>query len=94
MRFSVKFFAIINVFCEKCEHLILVYQKDRTGRIKRCYLNRIVSQASFAALQKQVKDHYKLGNLVCNYGSVIGFPMKYKDGRLAFRLIRGKYKRY
>lgn len=32
-------------------------------------------------------------NLVCDCGEIIGYPMKHKDGRLAYHLERGKFKR-
>jgi len=32
-------------------------------------------------------------NLVCDCGEILGYPMKHKDGRLAFRLERGKFTR-
>ena len=86
---------IIDVSCAVCGKLIFVYQKDGPGWLKRCYLNRIVEPEEYAKMQKDktIKDTNDFGNLVCNCGKVIGSPMKHKDGRLAFHLIRGKFKR-
>lgn len=86
---------IINVSCEECGKLIFVYQKDGPGWLKRCYLNRIIEPKEYAEMQKNkdIKDVSDFSNLICSCGNVIGSPMKHKDGRLAFHLIRGKFKR-
>lgn len=86
---------IINVSCEKCGGLIFVYQKDGPGWLKRCYLNRIVSPEKYSLLQgnKMIKESKDLKNLVCSCGNIIGSPMKHKDGRLAYHLIRGNFQR-
>ncbi|MDO8508641.1 MAG: hypothetical protein Q7S27_03065 [Nanoarchaeota archaeon] len=85
---------IIKVQCIKCGDMLLTYQKDGPGWLKRCYLNRIISPENYHDLQfnKTLKEK-DLGNLVCACGKVIGSPMKHKDGRLAFHLIRGNFKR-
>lgn len=79
---------IINVLCSRCENKLLVYQKDGPGWLKRCYLNRIIEP------KYDVKTDLKnMKNLTCSCGEIIGSPMMHKDGRLAFHLIRGKFKR-
>ena len=72
---------IIKVKCAKCNNLLFLYQKDGPGWLKRCYLNRIISEKRFSPSKK----------LECC--GVIGIPIKYKDGRDAFHLIHGKFKR-
>jgi|SRR3989339_150356 len=84
---------IINVSCVKCGKLLFVYQKDGPGWLKRCYLNRIISPEKYSTLKDKVKDPKQLGNLVCQCGEVLGSPIIYKDGRIAFHLIRGNFKR-
>ena len=86
---------VISVACMKCSTLLFVYQKDGPGWLKRCYLNRMLSPASYAQLQKNplIKEPKDLKNLQCSCGEIIGSPMRHKDGRLAFHLIRGKFKR-
>jgi len=86
---------IVKVSCMKCGRILFVYQKDGPGWLKRCYLNRIIEPEKYANLQydSKIKDLKDLGNLICECGAVIGSPMKHKDGRLAFYLIRGKFKR-
>jgi len=84
---------IIKLMCTNCGKLLFLYQKDGPGWLKRCYLNRIIAPEKYANLQHNVKETKNLNNLVCECGSIIGFPTKHKDGRLAFALIRGKFKR-
>lgn len=86
---------IINVSCANCGNQVLVYQKDGSGWLKRCYLNRILSPEKYILLQKNKKINKPsdLQNLLCKCGKIIGSPMQYKDGRLAFHLIRGNFKR-
>ena len=86
---------IINVNCMKCGRLLFVYQKDGHGWLKRCYLNRILAPEKYASLQynKNIKSPSDISNLICECGNVIGSPMRHKDGRIAYHLIRGKFKR-
>jgi len=84
---------MVNVSCMKCGELLFVYQKDGPGWLKRCYLNRIISPEKYSNLQKEITGIEDMKNLKCSCGEVIGSPMKHKDGRLAFHLIRGKFKR-
>ena len=85
---------IINVSCMKCGKLLFIYQKDGPGWLKRCYLNRIIAPEKYSKLQTLgLKEPKGLGNLICECGETIGSPMRNKDRRLAFHLIRGKFKR-
>ncbi len=86
---------IINISCVSCGRIIFVYQKDGPGWLKRCYLNRILEPIKYSKMQKdnKITAPKDFDNLVCICGSIIGSPMKHKDGRLAFHLIRGKFKR-
>ncbi len=89
------FAKIINVSCANCGKLLFIYQKDGAGWLKRCYLNRIISPSKYEKLQhnKEISEPNDLKNLKCDCGSIIGSPMKHKDGRLAFHLIRRNFKR-
>ncbi|MEK6855810.1 MAG: hypothetical protein AABX66_01485 [Nanoarchaeota archaeon] len=86
---------IIDVSCANCGSLLFVYQKDGQGWLKRCYLNRIISPDKYSNLKnnKNIKKESDLINLICKCGTVVGSPITYKDGRLAFHLIRGNFKR-
>ncbi len=86
---------IIKVSCGSCGKLIFVYQKDGHGWLKRCYLNRILEPEEYARMQRdyRLKDFRDIKNLVCACGKLLGVPVRHKDGRLAFQLIRGNFKR-
>lgn len=80
---------IINISCAKCGNLIFIYQKDGPGWLKRCYLNRIIWPENYT----NVTNISQLKNLACKCNSVLGSPIIHKDGRIAFHLIRGNFKR-
>jgi len=86
---------IIDVSCAACGKLIFVYQKDGPGWLKKCYLNRIIEPKEYSEMQKDkdIKESSDFNNLRCVCGNILGSPMKHKDDRLAFHLIRGKFKR-
>lgn len=84
----------LNIYCSACGEWILKYQKDGIGKLLRCYLNRILAPDALAALQHDpaITEPKDMQNLVCSKcGAVIGSPMKHADGRLAFRIMKGKY---
>ena len=80
---------ILDISCRECKKKLFSYQKDGPGWLKRCYLNRILDNQEII----NFKDIMSMPNLVCSCGEIIGTPLKHKDDRLAFRLIRGKFKR-
>lgn len=80
---------IINVSCADCGKNLFIYQKDGPGWLKRCYLNRILGPSN----NFNFDNLPSMSNLICSCGKIIGTPMKYKDGRLAFKLFKGKFKR-
>lgn len=86
---------VIDVSCSSCGILILQYQKDGIGYLKRCYINRIIAPGKWEKIQHNtgIVEPKDLPDLVCDCGEAIGYPMKYVDGRLAYRLERGKFKR-
>jgi hypothetical protein len=85
---------LIDVICSACGKKVILYQKDGSGQLLRCYINRIFAPEKLEKLQYNSKiDIKSMPNLVCECGSIIGIPMKYRDDRLAFRLLRGKFQR-
>jgi hypothetical protein len=86
-------FQIIRICCSKCGKEILIYQKDGTGFLHRLYLNRILAPENLASLQDIVSSVKGLEPLVCECKNVIGIPMLHREGRLAFRLIQGTFKK-
>jgi len=85
---------LIDIGCAACGSLIINYQKDGVGYLHRCYINRIMAPEKYSKLQYDpaINEPKDLPDLVCDCGEVIGYSMKYTDGRLAYRLERGKYK--
>jgi DNA-directed RNA polymerase subunit RPC12/RpoP len=86
---------MLDIHCARCNTWLLKYQKDGTGQLLRCYLNRIFAPTDLVALQHNpaIKEPKDMPNLVCpKCGSrIIGTPMRHEDGRLAFRLMKGTY---
>jgi hypothetical protein len=85
---------MLDIHCAKCAAWVLKYQKDGVGQLLRCYLNRIFAPPEFAVLQHNptIREPKDMPNLVCpNCKTVIGTPMRYEDGRLAYRLMKGTY---
>lgn len=84
---------MINVNCAVCKKRVLYYQKDGPGWLKRCYLNRIFGIDRWEEIQHDlsIKVPSDMPNLTCECGNLIGTPMTHKDGRLAFRMIRGSF---
>ncbi len=85
---------LLDISCTKCNSSVIKYQKDGKGDLIRCYLNRIFYPPEFEKLQHDVslrttKDVPKLACLSCT--ALIGIPMLYADGRLAYRLIPGTF---
>lgn len=85
---------MLQIFCANCGTKIMEYQKDGEGYLHRCYLNRIIAPPHLQVLQNdptihEIKD---LPALICNScNTVIGSPMRYIDGRLAYRMRPGLF---
>jgi ribosomal protein S27E len=70
---------LLNVYCRKCENLILVYQKDGPGNLRRLYLDRICESTA------KIKSVLKCAKC----GEILGTPYLYpKEKRPAFRLYQ------
>lgn len=77
---------LLNVCCRKCEGVVLVYQKDGPGNLRRLYLDRIFAPDQLVGLQTLNTD--TIPALTCNKCSeILGTPYIYiKEKRKAFRL--------
>ena len=85
---------MLTISCATCGVFLLTYQKDGPGKLMRCYLNRIFVPDELEKLQKDsaIRGPQHMPRLICpGCKTVIGTPMRYTDGRLAFRLVKGKY---
>lgn len=79
---------LLNIYCYKCNHLVLTYQKDGPGNIRRLYFDRIFSPDKLVNLQK---ENIKLVSpLKCSKcGFIMGMPYIYeKEKRKAFRVFQ------
>jgi hypothetical protein len=84
----------LDISCANCGTWLLLYQKDGIGTVKRLYLNRIFAPASLAALQTNsaITSTKHMKKLTCtNCNAIIGTPMLYDDGRLAYLLRLGSF---
>ena len=87
---------LIDVICSACGAKVLLYQKDGPGWLKRCYINGIFEPDQYSKLQKDksLKGPDDMPKLECSgCRKIIGIPSRHKDGRLAFTLIPGSFKR-
>ena len=86
--------VFLDICCTNCGSLLLVYQKDGTGQLHRCYLNRIFYPPALESLQhnKQIRIPNDFKPLRCEgCKQLIASPMLHHEGRLALRLIPGTY---
>jgi ribosomal protein S27E len=79
---------LLNVCCRKCENVVVVYQKDGPGNLRRLYLDRIFAPDDMAGLQDlNIKDVPALKCKKCS--ELLGTPYIYpKEKRKAFRLYQ------
>ncbi|MBI5221685.1 MAG: hypothetical protein HY979_02685 [Candidatus Magasanikbacteria bacterium] len=77
---------LLNVCCRKCEELVVVYQKDGPGNLRRLYLDRIFNPPGMVNLQ--LKNMEEIPVLKCqNCKEILGTLYIYiKEKRKAFRL--------
>lgn len=83
-----KYSRRLNVYCRKCNSLILAYQKDGSGNLRRLYFDRIFSPKNLIKLHgKKLSDVSELKCKKCK--EIIGIPYIYqKEKRKAFRLFQ------
>ena len=79
---------LLNVCCRKCESVVVVYQKDGPGNLRRLYLDRILEPVEMVDLQAlSIKEVPVLKCKKCS--EVLGTPYIYiKEKRKAFRLYQ------
>ena len=83
---------LFKMFCV-CGGYLFLYQKDGDGQLKRCYLNRIMD-TELAGGEKIWKEEKEMPSLTCaKCGRIIASPMRHHDGRLAFRLRPGFWRK-
>lgn len=84
----------LHIHCAACDNRVVLYQKDGAGGLHRLYLNRIFEPAELEELQRRYSKENEVPALRCpQCAALIGTPMRYSDGRLAFRLVPGSFKK-
>jgi len=84
---------IISLGCRQCDHLVVEYKKQGTGGLVRILIDRIQGPRSLVQL-KQVGKKLDLPPLTCQKcGALIGTPTVYEGKRLAYRLVKGSFKK-
>lgn len=83
---------LYQIFCNKCNHQICIYQKDGPGNLLRMYLDKFVAPKNLIEVFKTLKTKKDIHGLNCHFcNELIGVPIIYeKENRLAFRLIPNK----
>jgi hypothetical protein len=79
---------LLNLHCRKCNNLVVIYQKDGPGNLRRLYLDRIMAPDKLVGLQiNNIKTILPLK--CCKCGSALGMPYVYeKEKRKAFRIFQ------
>ncbi len=85
----------LDIFCKNCGNLVLIYQKDGSGPLLRCYVDRILYPKNY--LHKKIKYVRQMPKFTCNdCDALIGIPIRYRrhgENRLAFNMIKGSFKK-
>ncbi|MEK9629931.1 MAG: hypothetical protein VW455_13040 [Nitrospinota bacterium] len=83
----------LDILCGKCGGFILRYRKEGSGQLIRLYLDKILEPKSLASL-KSLGSKSNLPPLVCSdCNHPIGHPMEHQGTRLAYRMIKGSFKK-
>jgi len=79
---------LLNLHCQKCNNIFVVYQKDGPGSLRRLYMDRIMAPNKLVGLQnKNIKDVLPIKCDKCNF--IVGMPYIYKkENRKAFRVFQ------
>jgi hypothetical protein len=84
---------IISLSCRQCDNPVIKYKKQGSGGLVRILIDRIQGPASLLQL-KQIGKKSDLPPLTCGEcTALIGTPTIYEGNRLAFRLIKGSFKK-
>ena len=83
----------LDINCGKCGTFIVRYRKEGTGQLIRLYLDKVLQPKSLAALKSSGRKS-NLPVLTCTEcGNPIGHPMEHEGNRLAYRIIKGSFKK-
>ena len=83
----------LDIYCTKCGTFIVRYRKEGSGQLIRLYLDKVLQPKSLVALKSSGRKS-NLPVLTCTEcGNPIGHPMEHEGNRLAYRIIKGSFKK-
>lgn len=82
---------LLEIICTNCQAVVFDYQKDGIGGLHRCYANRILAPAELVTKFVSDKPPEKISCANCS--AVIAHAHKHTDGRLAYNLVLGTYRK-
>ena len=83
----------LEILCGNCRAFIIRYRKEGSGQLVRIYLDRITKPSSIAKL-KSTSVKSDLPPLICpDCQNCMGLPMRHEGGRLAYRMIKGSFRK-
>jgi hypothetical protein len=83
----------IDILCSQCGAFLVRYQKKGSGQLVRLYLDMIKEPDSLSRL-KSVSSKSDLPAFACTEcGNRIGLPSTQGRCRLAYRMIKGSFRR-
>ncbi len=83
----------LDIACGKCSTFIVRYRKEGSGQLIRLYLDKVLQPKYLAALKSSGKKS-NLPALACpECDHHVGYPMEHDGNRLAYRMIKGSFKK-
>jgi len=83
----------LDILCGKCGEFILRYRKEGSGQLVRIFLDKITEPKLLAGLKSSGRKS-TLPVLVCpECKNSVGYPMEHEGSRLAYRMIKGTFKK-
>ena len=83
----------LDIDCGKCGTFIVRYRKEGSGQLIRLYLDNVLLPKSLVALKSSGRKS-NLPVLTCpDCDNPIGHPMEHEGNRLAYRMIKGSFKK-
>ncbi len=83
----------LDILCGQCGKFIVRYRKEGSGQLIRLYLDKILEPKILSVLKTRGRKS-SLPVLVCpECNHPVGHPMEHCGNRLAYRMIRGSFKK-
>ncbi|MBC8284493.1 MAG: hypothetical protein H8E32_11820 [Nitrospinae bacterium] len=83
----------LEISCGQCGKFIARYRKEGSGQLIRLYLDKVLEPKSLADLKSCGKKS-SLPTLACpECKHPAGHPIEHEKGRLAYRMIKGAFKK-